>query len=116
MKMKDLQIDIHNEDAVIKANEFIAEFYDGTIKLYSANTCVTTHVSIYEPRLMQFHCSWDWLMPVIRNIVELCHAVDGDDLFMSDEYTSILDTVPLALIEDAYKVTIEFIEFYNKLN
>ena len=62
---------------------------------------------------LYFHSSWDWLMPVVRKIVELCCNSDNDDLFMSDHYTSILDTIPIAIIEDAYKVVVEFIEWYN---
>lgn len=95
-------------------NELISEFYDDTIELHSASTCVTTHVGIYDPRLLLFHCSWDWLMPVVRKIAELCHAPDADELFMSDVYTSILDTVSSAIIEDSFKVVVEFIEWYNK--
>ena len=51
-------------------------------------------------------------MPVVRKIVEYC-CDENVEAFMSDQYTSILDTVPLAVIEDAYKVVVEFIEYYN---
>lgn len=61
---------------------------------------------------MHYHDSWDWLMPVVRKIVEIC--IENDDLFLSDQYTSILETVPLAIIEDTYKVVVEFLKFYNE--
>jgi hypothetical protein len=51
-----------------------------------------------------------------RKIVELCikDGMDGNgDLFMSDYYTSLLETVPMAVIEDAHKVIYEFIVYYN---
>lgn len=62
---------------------------------------------------IEYHSSWDWLMPVVRKIVEIC-CEDGGDLFLSDEYTSVLETVPLAIIEDSHKVVVEFINFYNQ--
>lgn len=60
----------------------------------------------------KFHSSWDWLMPVVRKIVVLC-VDDADELFLSDQYTSILDTIPVAVIEDSWKVVVEFIKWYN---
>jgi len=67
----------------------------------------------WKHQKLYFHENWNWLMPVIRKIVEQCCDQDNDHLFESDQYTSILDTVPLAIIEDAYKVVVEFIEWYN---
>jgi hypothetical protein len=64
---------------------------------------------------LEYHTSWDWLMPVVRKIVTYC-IVENDDAFMSDEYTSVLETVPFAIIEDAWKVVVEFIQYYNKIN
>ena len=63
---------------------------------------------------LNYNSSWNSLMPVVRRIAELCHASDADELFMSDVYTSILDTVSSAIIEDSFKVVVEFIEWYNK--
>ena len=64
----------------------------------------------------KYHTSWDWLMPVVRKIVEIsCDETDKCDVFMSNEYNSILDTIPLAIIEDSYKVVIEFIKYYNTI-
>jgi hypothetical protein len=57
--------------------------------------------------------SWDWLMPVVRKIVEYCCNED-EDAFLSDEYTSILTVIPLATIEDAFRVVVEFIKWYNE--
>jgi hypothetical protein len=62
---------------------------------------------------LEFHTSWDWLMPVVRKIVEIsCN--ENEDAFLSDEYTSILETTPLAIIEDTYKAVVEFIKWYNE--
>ena len=73
---------------------------------------------VSAPENFKFHTSWNWLMPVVRKIVVLCieNGSTGDgELFMSDQYTSILDTVSLAVIEDTYKAVVEFIEFYDKM-
>ena len=63
----------------------------------------------------RFNESWDWLMPVVRKIVELAinDDIEGGNLFLSNEYTSILETISLAVIEDSYKVVVEFIKYYN---
>ncbi len=58
---------------------------------------------------------YNWLMPVVRRIIEICTSEEEiDGAFESDQYTSILDIVPLAVIEDSYKVVIEFIKWYNE--
>lgn len=62
---------------------------------------------------LKFHSSWDWLMPVVRKIVEYC-CNESEEAFMSDQYTAVLETVSLAVIEDAWKVVVEFIQWYNE--
>lgn len=65
------------------------------------------------PEDMLFDVSWDWLMPIVRKIIEISCNED-ESAFLSDEYTSVLDTVPLAIIGSSYKVVMEFINWYNK--
>lgn len=70
---------------------------------------------------LQYHTSWEWLMPVVRKIERTVRWLEiscneDEDAFLSDEYTSILETVPLAIIEDAYKAVVEFIKWYNDQN
>lgn len=76
---------------------------------------VDIDTAIDEYGKLKYHLSWDWLMPVVRKIVEICCAEDDEiGAFESDQYTSILETVPLGIIEDAYKVVVEFIKWYNE--
>jgi hypothetical protein len=88
-----------------EGNKLIAEFMDHPSKGLS---------SVIAHSTLKYHTSWDWLMPVVRKIVELCCDQDNDYLFESDHYTSILDTVPVAIIEDVHKVVVEFIQWYNE--
>jgi len=89
----------------IESNKLIAEFMNWEENEH--------HWSIDGDKGLMYHNSWDWLMPVVRKIVELCCDQVNDHLFQSDQYTSILDTISIAIIDDAYKVVIEFITFYN---
>ena len=61
----------------------------------------------------KYKSDWNWLMGVVRRVVE--HCLEDDGLFLSDQYSSILDTVSLANIEDSYNVVLDFIEYYNRL-
>ena len=62
----------------------------------------------YFPENMRYDQSWDWLMPVVSKITR-------NESYIDNEYReSILDTIPYGIIEDSYKVVIEFIEWYNK--
>ena len=75
-----------------------------------------------HPDHLKFHLSWDWLMLVVYKINRVCHDDDSyfisekiSDLFFgSDEYSSVLDTIPLANLEDGIKVVVEFINYYNE--
>ena len=86
------------------------DWYDGS-ELAKAGlpfSCGIMGNGTYTP---PFATSWDWLMPVVKKIVGVC--TDNDTLFSSDHYTSKLDTIPCANIEDSYKVIVEFIKWYN---
>jgi len=104
-------------EEIINGNKLIAEFMGGVYETKEQPIPYFENIEFAGPypsnEDLKYHTSWDWLMPVVRKIVELCCDSDNYDLFMSDHYTSILDTIPIAIIEDAYKVVVEFIEWYN---
>ena len=63
-----------------------------------------------NPEKLNFHTSWDWLMPVVSKITR-------DEILIGNEYReSIMDTAPYGLIEDTYKAVVQFIEYYNNTN
>ena len=89
-------------------NKLIAEFmgvvfHDDENQFYNAD-------GLYIGLELEYHKSWDWLMPVVSKITR-------DEILIGNEYReSIMDTVPYGLIEDTYKAVVEFIKYYNNEN
>lgn len=54
-----------------------------------------------------YHKSWDWLIPVVEKILNIC--AENDDL---EKYAVITDNIPY--IQQTYDECIKFINFYNK--
>jgi hypothetical protein len=105
----------------LEGNKLIAKFMGFTMGgcyympqhgRYEAKYGSTEYVDTFRSDELEYHSHWDWLMPVVRKIVEYS-INENEDAFGSDEYTSILETVPLAIIEDAWKVVVEFILAYT---
>ena len=71
---------------------------------------------------MQFHKSWDWLMPIVEKI----DSIIPDDSFVTIEYNRCLitvldggfdiDVIGNSRIEATYKAVVEFIKWYNSNN
>ena len=98
-----------------ESNKLIAEFMEFepiTEKYFEDNGFENEKQMIIDHVSCKYSTSWDWLMPVVRKIIDIC--IEDDDHFLSDEYTSLLETIPLANIEDSYKIVIEFIQYYNR--
>jgi len=77
-------------------NKLIAEFMKYEIKY---NKCYSPKYNDGTIAPMQFHSSWDWLMPVVEKI----YSIDADiDFFKSIN------------LEATYKEVVEFIKEYNK--
>lgn len=56
-----------------------------------------------------FDKSWDWLMPVINIICDICF---GDNDFRDENYYEIIDRMPN--LTDVYNGVVEFIKLYNR--
>jgi len=90
-------------------NKLIAEFM-GYIK-YSEQ-----HHDLYceetgelgEFKNLQYHTSWDWLMPVVSKIAR------NEEYFENVWSERLFDIVPFGRIEEVYEVVVEFIKEYNK--
>jgi len=87
----------------IENNKLIAEFNQkGSIGfgLYDFNGC---H---YELDKLEFHKSWDWLMPVVQKIKDTptYGSTDGIDFVLTCDLTK----------ENLYESVVEFIKYYNE--
>ena len=87
-----------------EANKLIAEFMGSNLNGLESWQ--------YEEEL-QYHTSWDWLMPVITRVKN----IDPD--WMDQEAHHIIDDIDDALtccwgMEDVYRYTVEAIMNYNE--
>ena len=61
---------------------------------------------VFYPEDMKFHESWDWLMPVLAGILEICAKIDE-----LERYHIIVDQIPQ--LNHTYDAAINFIKQYN---
>ena len=132
----------------MKENKLIAEFMDfptqrdavdnGTIAYYVGESIMHTNntnnqndYDVFHPEDMQFHTSWDWLMPVVEKInnttdefgnemdfqigngfVWVDHPIGNRIYFSGNE----IDHKKEPMIDKVYKAVVEFIQWYNQKN
>lgn len=75
-------------------------------------------------RNLEYHSSWDWLMPVVEEIESLgwtvviekglCHIFSDKTPYIDDEFANKSNGNITPKIELAYKTAVEFITWYNK--
>jgi len=82
----------------MKNNKLIAEFMGYKVK---HNKCYSPKYNDGTIAPMQYHKSWDWLMPVI------------DKCYQEHMSKHISDAVMTCNIDKAYKAVVEFINEYN---
>ena len=83
----------------ISDNEMIAEFMG--VDYVDIDTYLESN------KELQYHTSWDWLMPVVSKITR-------DEQYIDNDYREhLLDIVPYGHIEDTYNAVVEFIKQYN---
>lgn len=63
--------------------------------------------STLEIETVSFHNSWDWLMPVVEKILNICQ--ESDEM---EKYYIITDAIPE--IESVFSACVKFIEWYKK--
>lgn len=92
------------EQEISEINETIAEFdqkHSIGFGLYDFNGC---HYKLDE---LEFHASWDWLMPVVQK----CYKIDHEEGF-----DNLVDAVSTLNLDAIYQAVVEFIKEYNKQN
>ena len=58
---------------------------------------------------MEFHTSWDWLMPVVREVIIRYQVDEGIEIDYDELQHRVMDND----IERAYEEVVEFIKQYN---
>ena len=90
-------IKTRQENELLENNKLIAEFMEypdlGTKGDFS---------------YLNYHTSWDWLMPVVEKILDISFQDEGDP----EDFYSIRDCIPDR--NHTYKAVVEFINQYNK--
>ena len=90
----------------MKNNKLIAEF----MRLKKHNKTEFLHNNlICSYKTMEYHTSWDWLMPVVEKINWHGYPLEGLNLA-----NNVYCACGMAKIELIYKAVIEFIKWYNK--
>jgi hypothetical protein len=92
----------------MKSNKLIAEF----MELETSDGCYFEHLTKEGNRelthhiLLEYHTSWDWLMPVVEN----CYHNGAEENEVGDITHALLDCD----IDHLYISVVEFINQYNK--
>jgi hypothetical protein len=91
-------------------NKLIAKFMELPTEIMGAKEVVygMNHDDWYTADNLNYHLSWDWLMPVVGKI-------SRDEKFLDNDYReNLLDVVPYGRIEDVFDAVVLFINQYNK--
>ena len=84
-------------------NKMIAEFMDYTHPLLP----VSVGLEYYDGDEMEYHTSWDWLMPVVQKCFDTQQPEEGQHYFINESLLTMK-------IEVVYDRVVEFINQYNK--
>lgn len=104
----------------ITENEIIAQFMGFELMVFSPD-----NIKCYNPKHndgtispVQFHTSWDWLIPVVEKIESLGYdtTMKPNELIIWDKDESPLIDCEFGetKLESAYKAVISFIHWYNQ--
>ena len=100
-------------------------YYVGESIMHTDNTENENDCDVFHPDDMQFHTSWDWLMPVVEKIFSLGYHYEIKPRYMmikerlsNDEsevvvFESNFKGQNKSQIEIIYQAVIEFIESYE---
>ena len=89
----------------MKENKLIAEFMGmqhTDIGWYDNDEVLQLQDNTFDD--LEFHKSWDWLMPVVEKIEQVHEGVPQE----------LMNVSLFSTIDDVYKAVVEFINQYNK--
>ena len=89
-------------------NQLIAEFMGYEVK---HNKCYSPKYNDGTIAPMQFHKSWDWLMPVVQKIGDEYLNTPFDETYshLTEQYENIWT------LEDTYNAVVEFVKEQNEI-
>lgn len=94
----------------MEKNKLIAEFMGMNLhhndKSMMVRKTLQGNEVLYIDKL-EYHTSWDWLMPVVSKCLNVYHIEEKNDDLNFNFYDSIGN------LEYTYKVVVEFIKEYN---
>ena len=113
------------------SNRLIAEFMNLNIvtldDIRSNKNPMISSADGYTVDSLQYHASWDWIMPVVEKIesigycynrydADVCIDRQGGDTIIGNpiDETTIRPSRCLTMHEKTYQVVVEFIKWYNK--
>lgn len=102
------------QEEIIEGNKLIAEFMELQKDEESGNYHIVNEPHIHASCLMsieylQYHSSWDWLMPVVEKIRDMKNE-SAEYMTQNSKLASALTTARIWIV---YKAIIEFIKWYN---
>ncbi len=101
------------EEQIRESNIAIAKFLQfgnvGTKKIIYAVTLDGKAVGYFRPENLEFHTSWDWLMPVIQKLYKI-------DLIWTQYEDTIRAALPYEGIEDIHAKVYKWILAVEKFN
>lgn len=103
----------------IEGNKAIAEFCEMDAcasQEHRTNKCywVLFKKMYYKADEMEFHTSWDWLMPVVQKIKGVYANLDLELSMMVEKTFIILDLTIFADVDTVYSAVLQFIQWYNQ--
>lgn len=91
---------------ILEGNKILAEFMGGKLDSPDSKHYYFIERGRYESKLF-YHSSWDWLMPVVEKILNICQ--ENDEM---EKYYTITDAIPD--IESVWLACVEFVKWYNE--
>lgn len=89
---------------IIEGNKLICEFM-------LTDSAFLTEVSGFPAKKLQYHSSWDWLIPVFKKCYIL--SSDGRKYFKSEMLKYTLGVDHFMNIDIIYNAIVDFIKLYN---
>ena len=92
-------------------NKLIAEFMEVPTEVFKSGIMNYYHDGAwYEEHELSYDICWEWLMPVVKKILDISFQDEVD----AEDFNSIIDCIPNR--NHTYRAIVEFIKQYNFKN